>query len=78
MAIFGQWERRRDYNSPKPQSRHVNRGQMFGEFLKAEEQLTKHAYENIDHALEQFYSLVKIVGSILLIGAAGLAWWLDR
>jgi hypothetical protein len=48
--------------------------QNFAEFLKAEEQATKHASDIIEHALAVFTWIVGVVGGLLVSGAALLGW----
>jgi len=52
--------------------------QHFAEFLKAEEQATKHASDVIEHALAVFTWIVGVVGGLLVAGAALLGWGIAR
>ena len=50
----------------------------FTEFLKAEEQATKHVSDVIGHVLTIFTWIVGVVGGLLLAGAALLGWAIER
>jgi hypothetical protein len=52
--------------------------QYFAEFLKAEEQATKHLSDVIKHALTIFTWIVGVVGGLLVGGAALLGWAIAR
>jgi hypothetical protein len=52
--------------------------QHFAEFLKAEEQATKHASDVIEKALAVFTWIVGVVGGLLVSGAGLLGWAIAR
>jgi len=62
-----------------PQSENVStQTQLFGEYLKVQEQLESRAFDSIDRASKQFNLLVGTFGTLVLAAAGGFAWFPTR